>query len=48
MQNGYAMARREGLTAIRDLLDAADEASLDDLRSRLRIGLHWDVQVTDA
>ncbi len=47
MRNGYAMATREGLAAIDAMLREADEAFLDDLRGRVRVGLHADVEVTD-
>lgn len=46
MQNGYALASREGLTAIRDYLTDCDEFERDTLRALLRIGLHLDVDVT--
>lgn len=48
MRNGYAMCSRAGLHAIDDHLAALDEAGRDALRQRLRIGLHWSVEVTDA
>jgi hypothetical protein len=48
MVNGYALAHRPGLDAITRLLESSDHAEIDELRSRLRIGLHWDVEVTDA
>jgi hypothetical protein len=48
MQNGYALCKPDGLAAIERHLAAADEASRDAVRARLRIGLHWDVEVTDA
>ena len=47
MRNGYAMATREGLAAVDAVLREADEAFLDDLRGRVRVGLHADVEVTD-
>lgn len=48
MRNGYALCTPEGLAAIGELLGRADEATRDGLRSRLCIGLHHDVEVTDA
>ena len=48
MQNGYALCGQEGLAAIDRHLRAVGEAGRDDLRSRLRIGMHWNVEVTDA
>lgn len=47
-RNGYALCSREGLVRITRRLDAADEAERDGLRARLQIGMHWDVEVTDA
>ena len=48
MRNGYALPTREGLAAIAKHLSAADKSGLDDLRGRLRLGLHSDVEVTDG
>jgi len=48
MENGYAMCRRSGLAAISERLRDADEAERDQLRGLLRIGLHWNVEVTDG
>lgn len=48
MRNGYALCTPDGLLAIERHLASADEAARDDLRSRLRIGTHWNVEVTDA
>lgn len=48
MQNGYALATREGLAAISRHLEALAPEELDELRERLRIGVHRDVEVTDA
>lgn len=48
MRNGYALCTRDGLRAITDLLDRCTEEDRDDLRARLAIGLHRDVQVTDV
>ena len=36
-----------GLDAIEAQLSTLDEPGLDDLRARLCIGLHWNVEVTD-
>jgi hypothetical protein len=41
-------ARSAGLDAISEHLRAADAQQLDDLRTKLRIGLHRDVEVTEA
>lgn len=47
-RNGYALCTRDGLTRIGSRLAAADAAEREHLRGLLRIGLHWDVEVTDA
>jgi hypothetical protein len=46
MRNGYALADSGTLQTIKSTLESASPAELDALRARLRIGLHWDVQVT--
>jgi hypothetical protein len=48
MRNDYALCTREGLDAIADHLHGCDARELDRLRGLLRVGLHWDVEVTDA
>lgn len=48
MRNGYALADSGTLQTIKAALDSASPAELDALRARLRIGLHWDVEVTAA
>ena len=48
MRNGYALPSAEALRAVADFLPAADAPTLDDLRGRLRTGLHQDVEVTDG
>ena len=47
MRNGYCLTTEAGLATVDEQLAAMDEAQLDDLRGRLRIGVHWDVEVTD-
>ena len=47
MRNGYCLTTEAGLATADEQLAAMDEAQLDDLRGRLRIGVHWDVEVTD-
>ena len=47
MQNGYALCSAEGLELIGAHLRAIDANELEQLRSLLRIGLHWDVEVTE-
>jgi len=48
MRNGYALCSQAGLAAIADHLAALTPAQTDALRARLRIGVHRDVEVTDA
>ena len=48
MRNGYALCTPEGLDAIAALLRSTGEAERDALRGELCIGLHHDVEVTDA
>jgi len=48
MQNGYALATSDGLAAIGEVLRGADDELRDRLRGHLAIGLHRDVEVTDA
>jgi hypothetical protein len=48
MRNGYALATPAGLAAISRHLEGLSPAETDDLRGKLRIGLHEDVEVTDA
>lgn len=48
MRNGYALCTPDGLQLIDQRLAQSDEAELDRLRSKLRIGLHWDVEVTEG
>ncbi len=48
MRNGYAFCNRDGLDRINGLLSTLEANVLDDLRAKLRIGVHRDVDVTDA
>jgi len=48
MRNGYALCTPDGLAAIGKLLREVPADSMDRLRGRLAIGLHHDVDVTDA
>jgi hypothetical protein len=48
MQNGYALGTGAGLDAIGRYLRTLSPDELDTLRAELRIGIHWDVEVTDA
>ena len=47
MRNGYCLTTDEGLANIDQQLSSMDLAQLDEVRGRLRIGLHWHVEVTD-
>ena len=46
MKNGYALPTAEGLKEIDSKLGAMSDAELDSLRSKLKIGVQWDTQVT--
>jgi hypothetical protein len=48
MQNGYALCTRNGLDAVAKYLGTLDSRQLDVLRSKLCIGIHRDIEVTDA
>jgi hypothetical protein len=48
MWNGYALCTETGLSAIEQLLNDCGDDLRDSLRGKLAIGLHRDVQVTDA
>ena len=48
MRNGYALCTTKGLDVITRLLADSDEDVHDELRSRLAIGLHRNVEVTDV
>jgi hypothetical protein len=48
MQNGYALCTRAGLDAIAAYLKALQSEQIDMLRGKLCIGVHRDVEVTDA
>ena len=48
MRNGYALATQRGLDAIGGVLAGLDDSGRDALRAQLRIGLHWNVEVTDG
>src|SRR6476659_9632465 len=45
MQNGYALCTPAGLDAIADHLGKLHSDALDDLRGKLCIGIHRDVEV---
>lgn len=48
MQNGYALATQNGVAAISSYIKSLSDEKLDHLRGKLRIGLHWDVEVTEG
>ncbi|MFG1285142.1 hypothetical protein [Xanthobacter autotrophicus] len=48
MRNGYALCAGEGLSTIEKVVSALDDAGVDRLRGLLRVGVHADVEVTDA
>src|SRR5664279_3605709 len=48
MQNGYALCTRVGLDAIAEHLGSLQPKRVDILRGKLCIGVHRDVEVTDA
>jgi hypothetical protein len=48
MRNGYTVGHEEGLRQVNQWLVQASPDDLDELRGKLRIGLHSDVEVTDG
>lgn len=48
MQNGYALGTKTGLDAIARHLETLTTHQVDVLRGKLRIGIHHDVEVTEA
>jgi protein-tyrosine phosphatase len=48
MRNGYALCSYSGLGAISKHLGALEPGEIDDLRGKLAIGIHRDVEVTDT
>lgn len=48
MRNGYVLAKAEGLAAINRFIQDGTADEVDELRSRLRVGLHQDVEATDV
>jgi hypothetical protein len=47
MENGYALCEPDGLRRIAAALETRSDLA-DEIRQRLVIGLHWDVEVTDV
>jgi hypothetical protein len=48
MRNGYALCTETGLATIDSRLRVLDAMQVDGLRDLVRIGVHWNVEVTDA
>jgi hypothetical protein len=48
MQNGYALAKPDGLAKIRKQLDQLDSAGLELLQGRLKVGIQWNAEVTGS
>jgi hypothetical protein len=48
MTNGYALCSEQGLEAISGHLNSLGDPELDELRGKLRIGVHQDVEVTES
>ena len=48
MQNGYALCTRSGLDAIAEHIEKLQPQQVDILHGKLCIGVHRDVEVTDA
>jgi len=48
MRNGYAICTKSGLDAISQYIETLGPTRVRRLGDKLRVGLHWDVEVTDA
>mgnify|MGYP006273095755 CR=1 FL=1 len=48
MRNGYALCTPDGLDRVRQTLAGMTAGQRDALRDLLRVGVHWDVEVTSA
>lgn len=46
MRNGYALCSEYGLNVVRERLEGLGAEETDSLRHLLRVGMHWDVEVT--
>lgn len=46
MRNGYALPSSQGLKRVSEKLGAMSIQEIESLRGKLRIGVHWDTQVT--
>ena len=47
MKNGYTVAKREAIEVAGDWIERASDKDKDTLRASVRVGLHWNVEVTD-
>jgi hypothetical protein len=48
MRNGYAMFSADGIKAMSGYVQGLNEVQRDRLRQLLKIGMHWDVEVTEG
>lgn len=48
MQNGYALATRDGLTKIDTLLSSMSGSEREKLKGKLEVGVQWDTEVTTS
>ena len=46
MRNGYALPSGSGLRQVSDALSGMSESERDGLRDKLKVGVHWNTQVT--
>ena len=46
MRNGYALPSKEGLIHISNALNTSTEQERDALKAKLKIGIHWNTEVT--
>lgn len=46
MKNGYVLPTQEGLHQVNKQIKSLSESEIDELRSRLRVGIQWDTEVT--
>jgi hypothetical protein len=47
MRNGYPLFTYEGINLMSGHVESINEVQRDAIRQRLKIGVHWDVEVTD-
>ncbi|MBK9254216.1 MAG: hypothetical protein IPM42_01875 [Saprospiraceae bacterium] len=48
MQNGYALATRNGLSEISEIIQSLSDPAYENLKEKLKIGIQWDTEVTLA